>query len=65
MLDVTKKYFIAIDFFFKQCDIKIGNLSHFYGQQNKYQKNVISNFYFLKVGGHCEAMFDVTKNIFY
>ena len=59
-----KKYFIAIDFFFKQCDIKIGNLSHFYGQQNKYQKNVISNFYFLKVEGHCEAMLDVTKNIF-
>ena len=27
------------------------------------RKNVISKFYFLKVGGHCEAMLDVTKNI--
>ena len=60
-----KNILLPLIFFFKQCDIKIGNLSHFYGQQNKYQKNVISNFYFLKVGGHCEAMFDVTKNIFY
>ena len=28
-------------------------------------KNVISKFQFLKVGSHCEAIIDVTKNIFY
>ena len=28
-----------------------------------FTSNVISKFYFLKVGGYCEAMLDVTKNI--